>query len=180
MAGSQRTLTSSLVLLLLLSTFSEAKEILVGGKTDAWKVPSSESDSLNKWAESSRFGIGDYLVWKYDEAKDSVLEVTKEGYQSCNTTNPVVEHKDGTTKVKLERPGPHFFVSGAKGHCEQGQKLVVVVLTPRRRHRYIDVVVSPAPSPTEFEGPAVAPTSSASSFKAGFVGILGLLLLGLF
>ncbi|GLT85232.1 hypothetical protein SLE2022_034280 [Rubroshorea leprosula] len=176
MAVSLKKLTSSLVFLFLFLSFTEAREVLVGGKTDAWKIPSSESDSLNKWAENSRFRIGDYLVWKYDGGKDSVLQVTKEAYQSCNSTDPVAEYQDGDTKVKLERPGPFYFISGAKGHCEQGQKLIVVVLTPR--HRY--TAISPAPSPVEFEAPAIAPTSSATSFKAGFVVALGLLVLGLF
>jgi hypothetical protein len=34
---------------------------LVGGKIDSWKVPSSEADSLNRWAEKSRFNVGDHL-----------------------------------------------------------------------------------------------------------------------
>ncbi|GLT74041.1 hypothetical protein SLA2020_458620 [Shorea laevis] len=175
MAVSLRTLTSSLVFLCLLLSFTEAREMLVGGKADAWKIPLSESDSLNKWAESSRFRIGDYLVWKYDGGKDSVLQVTKEAYHSCNATDPVAMYKDGNTKVKLGRPGPFYFISGAKGYCEQGQKLIVVVLTPR--HRY--TAISPAPAPAEFEGPAIAPISSATSIKAGLV-TLGLSVLALF
>ncbi|WRX33394.1 Phytocyanin domain - like 10 [Theobroma cacao] len=176
MAAFARTLTSSLLLLFLFLNYIEAKEILVGGKTDAWKIPSSESDSLNKWAENSRFRIGDSLAWKYDGSKDSVLQVTKEDYASCNTSNPTAEYKDGNTKVKLEKSGPFYFISGAKGHCEQGQKLVVVVLSSR--HRYTGI--SPAPSPAEIEGPAIAPTSNAAGLKAGFLVTLGVLVLGLF
>ncbi|XVF35681.1 hypothetical protein REPUB_Repub18cG0167200 [Reevesia pubescens] len=177
MAAFSRRLTCSLVLLFLLFlSFTEAKEILVGGKSDAWKIPSSESDSLNKWAETSRFRIGDSLVWKYDGGKDSVLQVTKEDYASCNTSNPIAEYKDGNTKVKLEKSGPFYFISGAKGHCEQGQKLLVVVLS--QRHRYTGI--SPAPSPAEIEGPAIAPTSTAVGLKAGFLVTLGVLVLGLF
>jgi hypothetical protein len=33
---------------------------LDGGKPDSWKIP-SESDSLNKWAQTVRFRIGDHL-----------------------------------------------------------------------------------------------------------------------
>ncbi|XP_022756307.1 early nodulin-like protein 1 [Durio zibethinus] len=175
MAAFLRRLTS-LVLLFLFVSFTDAREILVGGKTDAWKIPSSESDSLNKWAENSRFRIGDSLVWEYDGGKDSVLQVTKEAYASCNTSNPIAEHKDGKTNVKLEKSGPFYFISGAKGHCEQGQKLLVVVLSPR--HRYNGI--SPASSPAEIEGPAIAPTSSAAALKAGFSVTLGVLVLGLF
>lgn len=54
--------SSSLVLsFFLLFGLSAAKEILVGGKSDAWKIPSSQSDSLNQWAEKSRFQVGDHL-----------------------------------------------------------------------------------------------------------------------
>lgn len=59
MAGYSKA--SALWILFLLFGFSVAKEILVGGKTDAWKVSASESDSLNQWAEKSRFQVGDYL-----------------------------------------------------------------------------------------------------------------------
>lgn len=62
MAHFLRVATSSLLLMItLFLSLSEAKEIIIGGKTDAWKIPSSQSDSLNKWAESSRFRIGDTL-----------------------------------------------------------------------------------------------------------------------
>jgi len=63
------------------------------------------------------------------------LQVNKEDYANCNSSNPVEQYNDGNTKVKLDRPGPFYFISGAKGHCEKGQKLIVVE-----------------------EGPAVAPT----------------------
>ncbi|XP_022962176.1 early nodulin-like protein 1 [Cucurbita moschata] len=171
MAGSSRAL---FLLTFLLFSFSEATEILVGGKPNAWKLPSSQSQSLNQWAETSRFRVGDTLAWSYEEGKDSVLKVGKEDYEACNTQNPEQRFEDGNTKVELHKPGPFYFISGAKGHCEQGQKLVVVVVTPRRRF----VSFSPAPSPTEIEGPAVAPSSGAASFNVGFlaaaVGILGL------
>ncbi|KAE9459105.1 hypothetical protein C3L33_08996, partial [Rhododendron williamsianum] len=60
MAGFSR---ASLVLVLLcLVSSSEGREILVGGKTDAWEIPNpSQSDSLNQWSENSRFRIGDTL-----------------------------------------------------------------------------------------------------------------------
>ncbi|KAK8645252.1 hypothetical protein V6N13_119095 [Hibiscus sabdariffa] len=176
MAVLSRRQTSSLVFFLLFLSFTEAKEFLVGGKPEAWKIPSSESDSLNKWAESSRFRIGDSLVWKYDGGKDSVLQVTKEAYTNCNISNPIAEYKDGNTKVKLDKSGPFFFISGAKGHCEQGQKLHVIVMS--QKHRYTGI--SPAPSPAEIEGPAIAPTSSATGFKASVLVTLGVLVLGLF
>ncbi|XP_038884215.1 early nodulin-like protein 1 [Benincasa hispida] len=172
MAGFSRAL---FLLTFLLFSFSEAREILVGGKSNVWTIPSSQSQSLNQWAETSRFRIGDTLVWNYEEGKDSVLKVTKEDYEACNTENPEQRFEDGNTKVELQKPGPFYFISGAKGHCEQGQKLIVVVVTPRRRF----IGISPAPSPAESEGPAVAPSSGAANLKVGFlavvVGVMGLL-----
>jgi hypothetical protein len=61
MAGYSKTASTSLLFLFLLFGFSAAKELLVGGKIDSWKVPSSEADSLNRWAEKSRFNVGDHL-----------------------------------------------------------------------------------------------------------------------
>lgn len=172
--ASERALFATLALLCLLISFSEAKEYLVGGKTNAWEIPSSQADFLNQWAEASRFRIGDYLVWKYDSLKDSVLQVSKEDYVSCNTSNPIEEYKDGETKVKLDRSGPFYFVSGVEGHCEKGQKLIVVVLSPRHKNRYMGV--SPAPSPAESDGPAVAPTSSATRLQSSLMLAVGVLL----
>jgi len=62
MAGSSSSSSCSLlVLFVLFGCAFAAKDILLGGgKTDAWKVP-SESDSLNKWASSVRFQVGDHL-----------------------------------------------------------------------------------------------------------------------
>ncbi|XP_062101725.1 early nodulin-like protein 15 [Humulus lupulus] len=173
-------LSSSLIILFsLLFTISEAKEILVGGNSYSWSIPTSNETEtlLNKWAEKSRFRIGDTLVWKYDGEKDSVLEVSKEDYEACNTSRAMKEYKDGNTKVSLDRAGPFYFISGAKGHCEKGQKLIVVVLSPRRNRFY---GISPAPSPAEIDGPAIAPTSGVSSLRSGLVVAFGVLTFWLF
>ncbi|CAI0438547.1 unnamed protein product [Linum tenue] len=184
MAASRTALllSSSSLIICLLCFCTEAKEITVGGKSDGWTIPSSESDSLNKWAQRTRFRIGDSLVWKYDGNKDSVLEVSKKAYLACNVTDPIAEYKDGNTKVKLERAGAHYFISGADGHCKEGQKVIIVVLSPRTA-----AAASPAPSPGSAEedqpqqvmSPAVAPTTgaAAASSSFGLVACLGSLLL---
>ncbi|XP_057722195.1 early nodulin-like protein 13 [Arachis stenosperma] len=181
MAGCLRasSATCILVLFVVFGISYAAKDILVGGKVDAWKVPSSPSDSLNKWAERARFQVGDRLVWKYDGGKDSVLEVNKEDYGNCNTSNPIKKFNGGNTKVELDHPGPFYFISGAKGSCEQGEKLHVVVITPRgapapsQAHTHAP---SPAPSPSSgFEddhtpAPAVAPSSGgANALESGIL-----------
>ncbi|KAL7239253.1 hypothetical protein ACSBR2_005200 [Camellia fascicularis] len=43
----------------------------------------------------------------------------------------MAEHKDDNTKVKLNRSGPFYFISGEEGHCDKGQKLIVVVMSAK-------------------------------------------------
>jgi len=45
----------------LLICFSEAKQYVVGGSANSWKTPLSSPDSLNHWANSHHFKIGDTL-----------------------------------------------------------------------------------------------------------------------
>nr|XP_016480444.1 PREDICTED: early nodulin-like protein 3 [Nicotiana tabacum] len=171
-------LSSSLVAVLfffLLLSFSEARDHLVGGKTDSWKIPSSESDSLNRWAEKSRFLIGEYsLVWKYNVKADSVLKVSKRDYVTCNSSSPIAVHNDGNTKIEQTHSGDYYFISGAKWHCEQGQKLIVVTLSEKNMRRFMGATApSPAMAP---EADCMAPTSNAISLKASLVIAFGVLM----
>ncbi|GAB4854650.1 hypothetical protein Ancab_023232 [Ancistrocladus abbreviatus] len=170
MASSVCLLIFAIAAAVLISS-TEGRDHLVGGKADGWKVPSSQSDSLNKWAGSSRFQVGDYLVFKFDSKKDSVLQVTRDAYINCSTTSPIEEYSNGEAKVRLDRSGPYYFISGAGDNCEKGQKLIVVVMSPRNRH----TLLSPAPSPAEVEAPAVAPTSGATTMKGGLMVVLGVI-----
>jgi hypothetical protein len=54
--------------------------------------------------------------------------VTKEDYKSCNGRKPIEKYDDGRTKVELDRSEVFYFIGGAKGFCENGQKLSVVVI----------------------------------------------------
>ena len=102
-------------------------------------------------------------VFKYESENDSVLEVPREAYLSCNNTHSAVRaySKMEETRVELDHSGPYYFISGSKPNCEMGEKLIVVVMAARE-------VSTPAlaPSPAfEYEGPAVAPTSAGSELK---------------
>ncbi|KAF3446190.1 hypothetical protein FNV43_RR11369 [Rhamnella rubrinervis] len=112
--------SSSLLCIFLLCSLSAANEIIVGGKTDAWTLPTSDSQSLNQWAQKYRFRVGDTLVWNYDGGKDSVLEVTKEDYVNCNTSNPIAAYKDGNTKVEARQTRTILFRQRSKGSLRQG------------------------------------------------------------
>ncbi|CAJ1978553.1 unnamed protein product [Sphenostylis stenocarpa] len=116
-----------LFLLTLLSS-SQARKFNVGG-SQGW-VP-NPSEGYNNWAGRNRFQINDTIVFKYQKGSDSVLEVKKEDYDKCNMTNPIKKFEDGDTEFKFDRSGPFYFISGTDGNCEKGQKLIVVVLSPR-------------------------------------------------
>lgn len=100
-----------------------------------------------------------------------MLQVTRKDYLSCNTSSPVAAHNDGRTVVKLRRSGPYYFISGAEGACEKGERLIVVVMAPRRL-----LAPAPAPAPMMFDGPAVAPTSGGPLMLAVNLGLVGALL----
>lgn len=97
-----------------------------------------------------------------------MLEVTREDYLSCNIPSPIEEHNDGHTVVKLRRSGPHYFVGGAKGSCEKGEKIIVVVMAPRKYGG-----VAPVPGPVGFDAPAVAPTSGGNLMAVVDWGLMG-------
>ncbi|VVA22286.1 PREDICTED: early [Prunus dulcis] len=155
-----------LSLVFLSFAFSEAKEVIVGGKDISWNVDSSKT--LNKWVQNKRFRVGDQLKWKSDKDSDSVLQVTKEDYESCETSKPV---KANVTEITLDQAGPFYFISGVKEHCDKGLKLVAIAKPP--------IHVSPSPSPATPTGPVAGPAAPPSTNAAagpGFSlsnGILG-------
>ncbi|BAT89540.1 hypothetical protein LR48_Vigan08g015900 [Vigna angularis] len=145
----QKPLYLFLLLLTLLSS-SQAKKFNVGG-SQGW-VP-NPSESYNNWAGRNRFQINDTIVFNYKKGSDSVLEVKKEDYDKCNKTNPIKKFENGDTEFKFDRSGPFYFISGNDGNCEKGQKLIVVVLSPRK---------SPSPSPSPSLSPLLPPKDMPS------------------
>ncbi|KAI3423751.1 Phytocyanin domain-containing protein [Psidium guajava] len=181
MARSKAFLPPFLAAMAIFSSIhAEAREFVVGGKESSWQVPSSPSQ-LNQWAQTNRFKVGDFLVFKYDKDADTVLEVTEGDYASCNTAKPLKQYKDGNTKLKLERSGPYYFISGAEGHCQKGQKLEVVVMSEKHWSKGVTSPPTEAPTP-KAEAPAPAPRASAAGLRDGFRVVLvglGSLIVGL-
>ncbi|CAA7394450.1 unnamed protein product [Spirodela intermedia] len=104
----------------------------VGGSM-GWRVPAGDAESYNQWAERNRFKIGDSLLFAYPAGRDSVLLVTKEGFDGCDTASPPAASlgADGNTVFTFDRSGPFFFISGAGDNCRKGEKMVVIVLADR-------------------------------------------------
>ncbi|KAJ0091301.1 hypothetical protein Patl1_14583 [Pistacia atlantica] len=75
-----------------------------------------KADDMRLWVAKS---------FKYDNKTDSVFEVSRSDYLVCETSKPIKEYRDGNTTVELDRWRNYYFISGAKGHCEKGQKLEI-------------------------------------------------------
>ncbi|KAL5223186.1 hypothetical protein ABZP36_027899 [Zizania latifolia] len=173
---------------LALAAAAEAKDLVVGGGGGGWKVP-AQADALNKWAQATRFQVGDNLLFRFDGAADAVLEVTKEDYGRCSTASPVATYKaasGGGATVPLTRSGAHYFVSGAPGSCDKGERLIVVVMSEKHGGRSHGIS-APAPAPAlESQSPiaaglspvpAAAPAPAPASGDAGRTAASGALLL---
>ncbi|WOL02064.1 hypothetical protein Cni_G10783 [Canna indica] len=132
-----------------------AYDFYVGGR-DGWVQ--HPRDSYDSWAGRNRFQVKDRLVFKYKQGNDSVLVVSKTDYDSCNTTDPKESYTDGNSIFQFNRSGPIYFISGAAGHCTQGQKLVVVVMAIRNH----TAPPSPAPSPSAPAPESTTPSSPPS------------------
>ncbi|KAL1291889.1 hypothetical protein AAHE18_20G232800 [Arachis hypogaea] len=103
-------------------------EFDVGGPK-GWVVPpSNDTNIYNIWASHNRFQVGDSIRFRY--RKDSVMEVGEEDYKRCNSTHPTFFSNIGNTEFKFQHSGTFYFISGATGHCEKGQKMAIRVLVP--------------------------------------------------
>ncbi|XP_047326232.1 early nodulin-like protein 1 [Impatiens glandulifera] len=83
-----------------------------------------------KWKNGLGLGLDLLAVAGFRYKKDSVMEVTEKEFNNCNSTRPISFSNNGHTKIEFERSGLFYFISGASGHCQLGQKMVVKVMSP--------------------------------------------------
>ncbi|KAF3784611.1 Early nodulin-like protein 1 [Nymphaea thermarum] len=157
MAGIAKRVNHMLLLVGVLACLGEAyaREFQVGG-SQGWTVPKDTSTNpYNQWAEKNRFQIGDSLLFVYQSSSDSVLQVSRDDYNNCNTATPIAAFNDGRTTFTFNRSGSFYFISGAEDNCKKNEKLVVVVLSDRTKQT---PTTSPATSP-----PTTSPSPSGKS-----------------
>jgi hypothetical protein len=104
-------------------------------------------------------------------SNDSVLVVNHDDYKQCSTDAPLSRFTDGDTKFTFDRFGLFYFVSGAPGHCEAGQRMIARVMAPSSLTGAPAAapVMPPASNggaPTPPSSPVVAVPSSGSSSGA--------------
>ncbi|MED6154990.1 hypothetical protein PIB30_001132 [Stylosanthes scabra] len=147
--SSMKGLVALLVVVIVMSSSSfeaSASTYNVGGKNGGWVVNPKENYTL--WSQRYTFRVNDYLYFKYERGKDSVLIVSIEDYDSCNTAKPLHRFRGGRSgsTVQLNKPGPFYFISGNQQNCQKGQKFAVNVVSAAN-----------PPSPTPHPSPAPSP-----------------------
>jgi len=68
-----------------------------------------------------------FAVFNYQSNAHNVEEVTKEKFDSCNSTSPLATYTTPPARVTLNKSGTHYFICGFQGHCPAGQKLAINV-----------------------------------------------------
>ncbi|KAM0917727.1 hypothetical protein ACQ4PT_009181 [Festuca glaucescens] len=122
---------------------SSPRVLTVGGDARGWRQPAPGEETYNHWASRSRFHVGDLLYFRYAR-NDSVLVVTRDDYKLCRGDRPALRLDGGEeARFRLERSGSLYFISGAPGHCDAGQRLTVRVMAQHDD----DASASPAEAP---------------------------------
>ncbi|XP_013615984.1 PREDICTED: mavicyanin-like [Brassica oleracea var. oleracea] len=97
----------------------------VMGGSQGWE----ESVDFDSWSSDQSFKVGDQLVFKYS-GLHSVVELGSEtAYKSCDLGTTVNSLSSGNDVVKLSKTGTRYFACGTPGHCEQGMKVKVNVVS---------------------------------------------------
>ncbi|XP_009759663.1 early nodulin-like protein 3 [Nicotiana sylvestris] len=162
----------SFLFLIFLGFFcsSQAYIFYAGGK-NGWILKPSES--YNHWAERNRFQVNDTIVFNYKKDHDSVLIVHKDDYIKCKKDKPIHALKNGHSKFKFPKSGPFYFISGHANNCKNGQKLIVVVLSPNHNKTSIETTSpSSAPAPTK--------SAAASIGSSGLFWFFSLIMAAIF
>ncbi|EOY02622.1 Early nodulin-like protein 21, partial [Theobroma cacao] len=130
LANGFQTLSFSVILLFSLQHSSVSSLEFQAGGSKGWVVPPENDTKIyNECASDNRFQIGDTTRFKF--RKDSVMEVVEKDYKNCNSTQPKFFSNNGNSVFTLDHAGTFYFISGASGHCERGQRMIVRVMSPQ-------------------------------------------------
>ncbi|KAJ4840911.1 hypothetical protein Tsubulata_001104 [Turnera subulata] len=151
------------------------------GDLESWGIPTSANPKVYfYWSKYHTLKLGDQLLFLYPPSQDSVIQVTKENYNSCNLKNPILYMNDGNSLFNITTEGEFFFTSGEPGHCEKHQKLYIAVGsgngTAYSPSYGPSALPDTAPSyPTNFGSIPLPPSSSSSptnrfSFLSAVIG----------
>ncbi|KAK2966221.1 hypothetical protein RJ640_010038 [Escallonia rubra] len=92
-----------------------------------WLVPPGGEIAYESWAYNKDFIVGDSLVFNFTTGEQDVARVTKEAFETCNSTNPIALATTGPATFVLTSGGEYYFISTKARHCPLGQKLAINV-----------------------------------------------------
>eukprot|EP01018_Ginkgo_biloba_P036560 Gb_00321 [translate_table: standard] len=96
-----------------------------------WAQVTANTDFSNNWTATSKFFVGDELVFRLNNDRDYIAQVSESAYLSCSADRPIAIYSDKTV-IKLNRTGNWYFIHGSPRHCKFGEKLLIrVVLNVR-------------------------------------------------
>ncbi|WCJ30039.1 early nodulin-like protein 15 [Euphorbia peplus] len=136
-----------------------------------WVVPPGGSLAYMAWAYNKTFIVGDTLVFNFVNGVQDVAQVTKQGYERCNTSSTIQTWSTSPAKVLLNATGDYFFTSTYPRHCILGQQLAITVVAATKDGGAPATPPSSSGSVTDGPNAAPGPFSSASSLHhlaAGF------------
>jgi len=174
-----------------------AAQHVIGG-SQGWE----QSVDFDSWSSDQSFKVGDQigtflsnlnfiikptgliltnpfcflLVFKYS-GLHSVVELGSEtAYKSCDLGTSVNSLSSGNDVVKLSKTGTRYFVCGTVGHCEQGMKIKVNVVSSDSKSGS-----SPSGSGSGSDSGSGSKSSSGDGLRAsiGYMFVVGSLVIGL-
>lgn len=121
---------------------------------------------LKKRPRFIHFGLFVFaFVAGFKYRKDSVMKVNETDYKRCNSSHPNFFSNTGDTLFTFDYSGPFYFISGASGHCEMGQRMIVKVMSEEEESQG---------GVSKSSGSHAAVSSLAATSALVFVQLLGL------
>ncbi|OMO81115.1 Plastocyanin-like protein [Corchorus capsularis] len=74
----------------------------VVGDELGWLVPPGGPLAYATWAATQTFTVGDVLIFNFTTGDQDVARVTKEAYETCNSTNPITLITTGPANFTLD------------------------------------------------------------------------------
>ncbi|KAK3210951.1 hypothetical protein Dsin_015657 [Dipteronia sinensis] len=134
-----------IVVLALLESATAATQYTVGDGF-GWAVPPNNSTNFyDDWVSNKTFQIGDSIIFNWT-GEHTATEVPKEYYDNCTKLGIILTTPG--VMVTFNENGTHYYLCSISTHCEQGQKVKIVI------------------------GDGISDTGSASSLVAGALSLL--------
>ncbi|XP_028060963.1 blue copper protein-like [Camellia sinensis] len=127
-----RRLSSAIMVTLVAALLQTtvAQKVHVVGDTLGWLVPPDGPIAYAAWAAMQTFSPGDILVFNFTTGQQDVARVSKEAFDTCNSTNPILLETNGPVNFTLSSGGEYYFIGTMEMHCPLGQKLAMYVPPP--------------------------------------------------